>query len=97
VVKQKTSWKTLAGLGTAAAVWLTFSKDFPVVTGLIGPPYEEPGEPPKACGKTWVEIQTILNEIEIDWKAGKLTIDQYLERRDKWTTCRLELVRIKTA
>lgn len=96
MVKKKTSWRTLAGLGAAVAAWLTFSKDFPVVTGLIGPPYEEPGEPARACGKTWVEIQTILNEIEIDWKAGRLTIEQYLGRRDTWTKCRLELVRMKT-
>jgi len=81
-MKTKTTWKTLAGLALAAGVWRKFSEDLPV----------HAGPPGTACGLTYSEIQTKLNQIETDWSLGLYTRSEYLTRRNAMQKCLSELM-----
>jgi len=76
-------WDTL-GVLTALVAWRTVSVDLPISTSRTDV---------KACGLTYVEIQTKLNQIEIDWKAGRLTADQYTKDLAYWMNCRQQVQR----
>jgi len=81
-MKKKTGVATLAGLALAAFAFLRLSKDLPI----HAPP------PGTACGMTYTEIQAKLNQIEIDFKKGLYTLDEYGRRKDAMQKCLSELM-----
>jgi len=83
-VAKTASWKTFAGLGLAAAVLLRLSAELPI-HGFIDPTA-------RACGMTYVEIQTKLEQIEIDYKNGLYTASEYIRRRKTLLDCRDQLM-----
>jgi len=82
-MKQKTTWKTLAGLGVAAVAWTSLSKNLP--KGVLIPEVP-PGPPPKeypyVCpfpytNLTFLQLQGKLEGLEMDFKAKRISQDQY--------------------
>jgi len=81
VVKEKSSWKTLAGLAVAALAFLRLSVELPI--------HAVPGT---ACGLTYSEIQAKLNQIETDWGLRLYTRTEYLARKNAMQKCLSELM-----
>jgi len=94
-MKKKTGVATLAGLALAAAAWHKFSVDLPI--DVIIPP-DDPGEPIGTAAKqfcidkfgdlTYIQYQDKLNDLEIDWKEGRLTKEEYAVKRALLRFCR---------
>jgi len=100
VAKKKTSWKTFAGLALAASTWLKLAGDFPI-TALLPPediPPDAPGEPigeaanrycrNKFGDLTYAQYQGKLLNLDIDFKEGRLTKEQYGIAHALLTFCR---------
>jgi len=80
-MKKKTGVATLAGLALAALAFLRLSKDLPI--------HVVPGT---ACGLTYSEIQTKLNQIEIDWGLRLYTRSEYIARKNAMQDCLSQLM-----
>jgi len=76
------NWKTAAGLALALVGWNRLSVDLPS-NGLIGPPEPRPPkEYPYACpypytNLTFLQLQAKLEGLEMDFKAKRISQDQY--------------------
>jgi len=81
-MKEKTTWKTLAGLGIAAAAWRSLTGGLPA-EGFF-PPKDEPKDDRNgpACpfpytNLTFLQLQGRLEGLEMDFKAKRISQSQY--------------------
>ena len=90
-------WKTAVGFALALAGWSRFSEDLPKSNGLIGPPEPPPKRPPKeypyACpypytNLTFLQLQNKLVSLEMDFKQGRISQDQYDSHFGVIQTCK---------
>jgi len=82
-MKKKTSWKTLAGIGLAIGTWLKLAGDFPI-TPLITPPTQICVYP----NLTYLQLQTRLFNLDVNFEEGKITRENYDKERAKLIYCR---------